>query len=114
MKPTHTPGPWAVSRFNNQIFINERRHGLVATVPIFDASDKAYVNAALLRAAPDLLAAAIFGLEQAEGMIRSELEGTSKLEEALADLEPIRVAIAKANNVKAVKARCRMKTGVTP
>lgn len=47
-------------------------------------------------AAPDLLAAAKLGLEKAESWIHDQLDGTRGLESSLAELEPIRVAIAKA------------------
>lgn len=44
----------------------------------------------------DLIAAAEAALQKAEMWVHDQLDGTSSLDRALADLEPIRVAIAKA------------------
>lgn len=43
----------------------------------------------------DLLAAAKLALAEAESWIHDQLDGTSGLERALAELEPVRAAIAK-------------------
>jgi hypothetical protein len=53
-------------------------------------------NACLIAAAPDLLEAAELALQSAESWIYDQLDGTSSLESALAKLEPVRAAIAKA------------------
>jgi hypothetical protein len=51
-------------------------------------------------AAPELYAAAKLGLKIAESWVRDELDGTSSLDAALAELEPVRLALAKAEGRK--------------
>ena len=55
-------------------------------------------SAALIAAAPELLDAAELALRTAESWIHDQLDGTSSLESALAELEPVRAAIAKAGS----------------
>jgi hypothetical protein len=57
-------------------------------------------NARLIAAAPDLLDAAILGLREAEGWVHDQLDGTKTLARALAELQPIRDAIAKATGAQ--------------
>jgi hypothetical protein len=61
----------------------------------------ALANARLIAAAPDLLEAAKLALQSAESWIHDQLDGTSSLESALAKLEPVRAAIAKATGGQA-------------
>jgi hypothetical protein len=49
-----------------------------------------------LRLSEELLEAAKLALQSAESWIHDQLDGTSSLESALAELEPVRAAIAKA------------------
>ena len=88
------PGPWTV--------VDVSSEGMFAIV---DSHDRTVaftdlradiVEARLIAAAPDLLSAAKIALDRAESWIHDQLDGTSSLSGALADLESVRAAIAKA------------------
>lgn len=97
MKTTHTPGPWVT----NQGSVIAKNALKVYSIEICDPSagvngigkllpiDEREANAALIAAAPDLLAA----LEWAEAMI---LQHCKNEDGQTPDVEPIRAAIAKA------------------
>jgi hypothetical protein len=54
----HTPGPWKVERINDTNYVMGRVGHVIAEVPADrNYKAKADVNAALIAAAPDLLAA---------------------------------------------------------
>lgn len=102
-KQAHTPGPWEVRNGCNVIAPNE--HVPLTNVAIIavtgglsgrDTIERDTANARLIAAAPALLEAAKFGLSVAESWMRSELEGTDQFDAAMARLDPIRAAIAKA------------------
>lgn len=88
MSAQHTPGPWVAENQGTRIVISSPR-GLVATVYGVDAEAEA--NAALLAAAPALLAAAC----SAEAILaRGKWLDTSTGPEAVA-LRRLRAALAK-------------------
>lgn len=98
MSITHTPGPWR-AELNRQgdyrIVYNDRGNWL-AEVHDDDEPEAAKADAALIAAAPELLAAAKLALSEAESWVHDQLDGTSALDSALARLEPVRAAIFKA------------------
>lgn len=110
--PAHTPGPWRVGFAPDYCPKPEEDRCEIACLPhpIWDALDvfgkrtaadaasheEHFANASLIAAAPDLLAAAKHALATAESWIHDQLDGTSSLDGELAELEPVRAAIAKA------------------
>ena len=97
----HTPGPWAISHqpdtANRQV--DDAAGRQITYCPVHCKSvplPEAQANARLIAAAPELLAACKLALETAENWIHDQLDGTSMVEPELADLEPVRQAIAKA------------------
>jgi hypothetical protein len=77
------------------------RHGWHEAASVFahcsDGSDEiGRANARLIAAAPELLAGCRTALEVAESWIHDQLDGTSSLDGALAELAPVRAALAKA------------------
>jgi len=114
-KTAHTPGPWSVGYHGSDIHCVNVKIG--GTAKLFDVRGWGYLtgmghgalglpedkaieiqnaNARLAASAPELLAAAKLALNTAEDWIHDRLDGTLSLESELADLEPVRVAIAKA------------------
>lgn len=99
----HTKGPWIILRAGNgypyQIHAPNGDHVKDVTrwasisVPSLPEGE---ANARLIAAAPDLLEAAKKGLEVAESWIHDQLDGTSLLDSALEELEPVRAVIQSA------------------
>lgn len=89
----HTPGPWRVGIADWSDAGNARYelHG-IKTISVADAR--------LIAAAPDLLASLQRMLAQFESEIRNEYEGTSMLDERLAEADHASAAIAKATGIK--------------
>jgi hypothetical protein len=88
----HTPGPWHVKDFDgDQIMVRGER-----SMPAVCTGPDRWANARLIAAAPELLEAAKLALDIAEEWISSELSGTGFYEEDMAELQPVRDAIAKA------------------
>ena len=103
----HTPGPWfrdgACGGMPWTIHVEQAfsqlgpSNGKVATAENIDGKFETRVaNARLIAAAPDLLAACKLGLKVAESWIHDQLDGTKFLADALAELDSVRAAIAKA------------------
>lgn len=100
----HTPGPWALDHGDDvergHVGISSKSHSLLAQVvwkfEDDDRSPRCEANAHLIAAAPDLLAALKNLLARFESEIQSEYSGTSQLAERLAEADPARAAIAKA------------------
>lgn len=101
MRTIFTPGPWSVQ----PVRIAGRPYD--AALDIVNGSGlfvcrlwHSRINwredAAMLAAAPDLATAAKLGLTIAEKWAHDQLDGTSSLGAALAELEPIREALRKA------------------
>lgn len=68
----------------------------IALLPMGEGDAEDEANARLIAAAPDLLEAAKKGLEVAESWIHDQLDGTSLLDSALEELEPVRAVIQSA------------------
>lgn len=105
MSNGHTPGPWFVTGAMTRYVETRIEGGLIQEIAACGPTeaDGGYgpqqkANACLIDAAPDLLEAAELALEVAEGWIHDQLDGTSSLASALAELDPVRAAIAKARN----------------
>jgi hypothetical protein len=90
MSAEYTPGPWKIGAYESGKMAVDGANGEELTGFIEPA------DAILIAAAPDLLEAAKLALQSAESWIHDQLDGTSLLESALAELEPVRAAIAKA------------------
>ncbi len=116
-KAKHTPGPWlivdrlvyaltpylgnnrtmaaslpeGVNRFQCSVDSCNSREG----APV----EEVMANVRLIAAAPELLDAAELALKTAESWIHDQLDGTSGLEPALAELDLVRAAIAKAKGI---------------
>jgi hypothetical protein len=90
MSAEYTPGPWKIGAHESGKMAVDGANGEELTGFIEPA------DAILIAAAPDLLEAAKLALQSAESWIHDQLDGTSLLESALAELEPVRAAIAKA------------------
>jgi hypothetical protein len=101
MSAEYTPGPWVVYDDSNNGKTNRieiaARGKTVARI-YHSVPEEDLPNARLIAAAPDLLEAAKLALQSAESWIHDQLDGTSSLESALAELEPVRAAIAKATS----------------
>lgn len=114
-RATHTPGPWMVGHFadddhscNCTGILSQCYMGAIAQIridnelPIAEGGndspplEEAKANGRLIAAAPDLLAASQLALHIAEAWAHEQLDGTRLLSGALAELEPVRAAIAKA------------------
>ena len=93
MSAEYTPGPWHTAG-DQGVQIRSEKHQIAKIWTMRGNEWKA--NARLITAAPDLLEAAKLALQSAESWIYDQLDGTSLLESALAELEPVRAAIAKA------------------
>lgn len=93
----HTPGPWEKNR-HGELLGSNGKHVCLWSSGIGNAprSPRTEANTTLVTAAPDLLEAAKLALKIAESHIHNELDGTIYCESALAELEPVRQAIAKA------------------
>ena len=109
----HTPGPW-VAEFDGDwwMVLTKAEHPIdefwgPAQAPVVDLHHGGYDyselglgtisgNARLIASAPELLEAAEKALAIAESWIHDQLDGTSMLDDELAQLEPVRAAIAKA------------------
>ena len=102
MSQTHTPGPWEVAADDrNGQAVVRAEHNEVATCwhhCVGSIEKEMRANARLIAAAPELLAAATLGLKVAESWIHDQLDGTKFLADALAELDSVRAAIAKATN----------------
>lgn len=97
----HTPGPWVAilrDKTSNPPFImcEGDSSGWIGQTCTWMGLDEAESNARLIAAAPELLAAATLALSIAESWIHDQLDGTSSLDGELANLTPVRAAIAKA------------------
>jgi hypothetical protein len=98
----HTPGPWWVTQ--NGVRSHGRYIAHTNSAIRYEGQEDRYAfevaqrdaDKALLAAAPDLLEAARFALDEAEGLLRSYVEGSKGFAEQMAALQPIRDAIAKA------------------
>lgn len=114
--PKHTPGPWItgnhwpvgwimaegvekgpmhVADIRGWGYLTGRGHGALG-LSHEDAAAIQDANGRLIAAAPELLDAARLALQIAESTIRSEFDGTSMVDGLLAQLGPVRAAIAKA------------------
>lgn len=94
---SHTPWFASISPEDGiRVLALDPRSTIICEIPCAYTNEEAVRDAYLLAAAPDLLEAARLGLEVAESWIHDQLDGTSSLEEALAEVAPIRAAIAKA------------------
>ena len=91
MHTQHTPGPWKIITLNGHTYINplrpEGEWGLIAKM-VGTSAHKKGANAALIAAAPDLLAALIQWAEYAE---------QNGGDEAYSFYAATRAAIARAN-----------------
>jgi hypothetical protein len=99
MSAEHTPGPWVVYDDSNNGKTNRieiAALGKTVARIYHSVPEEDLPNARLIAAAPDLLEAAKLALQSAESWIHDQLDGTSSLESALAELEPVRAAIAQA------------------
>lgn len=94
---SYTPGPWTAKSDGTHHYHIASKPYAVGTLQAFDHPGiNGPANARLIAAAPELLEAAKKALAEAESWIHDQLDGTSSLEGALAELEPVRAAIAKA------------------
>ncbi len=88
----HTPGPWPTPEFGRRgnpcWSVGKESPSIAAVMKEGDAY--------LIAAAPDLLEASRLALQVAEAYIHDQLDGTPGLDGALAQLAPVRAAIAKA------------------
>jgi hypothetical protein len=63
MNTQHTPGPWTVNHYPSGLVIRPNKGAAICEVSAYDSAgrnvdpDRNYANAALIAAAPDLLAA---------------------------------------------------------
>jgi hypothetical protein len=107
MTAKHTPGPWTIARSSRgypyQIDApnGSRGPGGIRSVTRWAAislptSAEGEANARLIVSAPDLLEAAKLALQVAEQVISSDYAGTSAFDGMMAELAPVRAAIAKA------------------
>ena len=95
MKNQHTPGPWAVSPYNN---ITSRNGTVAKTEQMpgnYESEQKA--NAHLIAAAPDLLSAARNAANVLAALAMGQLAAINPDSNALKEL---RAAISKAEGVK--------------
>jgi hypothetical protein len=102
MSAEYTPGPWKVVDGHYPSFKGVTGPSFTISVVMWatDLTEADYqkrnADLHLIAAAPDLLEAAELALQSAESWIYDQLDGTSSLESALAKLDPVRAAIAKA------------------
>lgn len=97
-----TPGPWRAEKSygdDYRIVYNDTGNWL-ADVYSDGEGAVAEADARLISSAPELLAAANLALSIAESWIHDQLDGTSSLDSELANLAPVRDAIAKATEVR--------------
>lgn len=99
----HTPGPWRAGKTGGAVVSDtaiEHGPGGCDCVEYYGGhligESIAKCNVALIAAAPELLHAAKHALESAESVIHEYLDGTRALKQALAELQPVRDVIAKA------------------
>ena len=82
----HTPGPWEIAKSGR---VYSLKHGPIADV----LEQNSYVNARLIAAAPDLLAACEVVAGDIEGYLRDDWDGNTEGWTAL--LDQLRIALAK-------------------
>lgn len=94
----HTPGPWAVSKYNHRIKIIKELDAEVYVVVCYLKNNHAEANARLIAAAPDLLEAARLGLDFAKIVLQDYLEVGANEEDTIATevINKIEAAIQKA------------------
>jgi hypothetical protein len=94
---THTPGPWHDDGYRIYAPTDhpDKRNGRII-VEYKHLGDFNRDDARLIAAAPELLAACKLAAEIADSWIHDQLDGTGTVHKALAELNPVWEAIAKA------------------
>ena len=91
----HTQGPWRTGEHFRTMDIKAGHNALVARVEIESAGDKGFANAALIAAAPDLLAACEWALDLLN-QYAPEIGPQSHIPGTQATKDQLRAAIRKA------------------